>query len=134
MTTTAAASLSLEEILIAIEQLSVLKLVELIKMIEEKFGVSAAMPVAAVAAPSAETAVSVEEKTEFTIMLSGFGANKIAVIKALREITGDGLAEAKKKVEDTKNGPIEIKAGVPKADAEELKKKLEAAGASVEIK
>lgn len=125
---------STEKILQDIEQLTVLKIVELVKKMEEKFGVSAAMPLA-VAAPSGVASAPVEEKTEFTVMLMGFGDKKIAVIKVIREeVGGLGLAEAKKIVEDTQNGPVELKAGISKADSEQLKQKLEAAGASVEVR
>ena len=115
-------ALTNEEILEAIASKSVLEISELIKMMEDKFGVSAA---AAAAAPAAE------EKTEFDVVLAEIGSNKIAVIKAVREITGLGLKEAKDLVE---GAPKAVKEGVAKADAEELKKKLEAAGAKVELK
>ena len=114
-------ALTNEEILEAIASKSVLEISELIKMMEDKFGVSAA----AAAAPAAE------EKTEFDVVLTEIGSNKIAVIKAVREITGLGLKEAKDLVE---GAPKAVKEGVAKADAEELKKKLEAAGAKVELK
>lgn len=119
-----------------IEELSVLELVELVKELEERFGVSAAAPVAiaAGAAPSAggEAAAEAEEKSEFTIHLASAGAQKIAVIKAIREIKPElGLKEAKDLVD---GAPKDVKAGVPKEEAEEAKKKLEAAGATVELK
>ena len=115
-----------EEILNAISEMSVLELSELVKAIEEKFGVSAAAPVAvAAAAPAAE------EKSEFDVILKEAGAQKIQVIKAVREITALGLKEAKALVD---GAPKEVKTGVAKAEAEEIKKKLEEAGATVELK
>jgi len=106
---------------------------ELVKALEEKFGVSAAAPVAVAAAGAAAPAAggAVEEKTEFSVVLSAAGANKIAVIKAVREITGLGLKEAKDLVD---GAPKTVKENVAKADAEEMKKKLSAAGATVELK
>jgi large subunit ribosomal protein L7/L12 len=120
------------EILDAIANMTVLELSELIKDMEAKFGVSAAAAVA-VAAPAAggAAAPAVEEKTEFNVMLMAFGENKINVIKAVREITGLGLAEAKALVE---GAPKAVKEGANKADAEAMKKKLEDAGAKVELK
>ena len=120
------------EILDAIANMTVLELSELIKDMEAKFGVSAAAAVA-VAAPAAggAAAPAAEEKTEFNVMLMAFGENKINVIKAVREITGLGLAEAKALVE---GAPKAVKEGANKADAEAMKKKLEDAGAKVEIK
>lgn len=119
-----------EEILNAISEMSVLELSELVKAIEDKFGVSAAAPVAvAAAAPAA--AVAEEEKTEFDVILKDVGAQKIQVIKAVREITGLGLKDAKAIVDAA---PKEVKTGVAKAEAEEMKKKLEEAGATVEMK
>ena len=116
-----------EEILNAISEMSVLELSELVKAIEEKFGVSAAAPVAvAAAAPAAA-----EEKSEFDVILKEAGAQKIQVIKAVREITALGLKEAKALVD---GAPKEVKTGVAKAEAEEIKKKLEEAGATVELK
>ena len=101
-------------------------------MMEEKFGVSAAAAAVAVAAPAAGgAAAAAEEKTEFDVVLAEVGSNKIAVIKAVRELTGLGLKEAKDMVE---GAPKAVKEGLPKADAEEAKKKLEAAGAKVELK
>ena len=122
-------ALTNEEILEAIASKSVLEISELIKMMEDKFGVSAAAAAVAVAGPAAAPAA--EEKTEFDVVLTEIGSNKIAVIKAVREITGLGLKEAKDLVE---GAPKAVKEGVAKADAEELKKKLEAAGAKVELK
>ena len=111
-----------------IKALTVLELSELVHALEEEFGVSAA----AMAAPAAAAAPAAEEKTEFDVILAGFdAAAKIKVIKVVREITGQGLAEAKATVE---GAPKALKEGVSKADAEELKKKLEEAGAKVEIK
>lgn len=124
-------ALTNEEILEAIASKSVLEISELIKMMEDKFGVSAAAAAVAVAGPAAAVAPAAEEKTEFDVVLAEIGSNKIAVIKAVREITGLGLKEAKDLVE---GAPKAVKEGVAKADAEELKKKLEAAGAKVELK
>jgi large subunit ribosomal protein L7/L12 len=113
--------------------LTVLEASELSKMLEEKWGVSAAAPVAAAAAPAGggAAAAPVEEKTEFDVVLAAFGENKINVIKEVRAITGLGLGEAKALVE---GAPKTVKEGVAKAEAEEMKKKLEAAGAKVELK
>ena len=125
-------ALTKEEILDAIASMTVLEVSELIKMMEEKFGVSAAAAAVAVAAPAAGgVAAAAEEKTEFDVVLAEVGSNKIAVIKAVRELTGLGLKEAKDMVE---GAPKAVKEGLPKADAEEAKKKLEAAGAKVELK
>lgn len=121
-------AVSKNDILETISNMSVMDVVELIKSMEEKFGVSAAAAVA-VAAPAA--AAAVEEKTEFNVVLAKIGENKINVIKAVREITGLGLKEAKDLVEAA---PKAVKEGIPKAQAEEMKKKLEEAGATVEIK
>ena len=119
-----------EEILEAIGNLTVLELAELVKAAEEKFGVSAAAPVAvAAAAPAAGGAAA--EKSEFDVVLKDAGASKINVIKAVREATGLGLKEAKALVD---GAPAPVKEGVSKADAEDLKGKLEAAGATVELK
>lgn len=126
-----------DEIIQAIEKMTVLELAELVKALEEKFGVSAAAPVAAMpmmmmpgAAPAA-AAPAVEEKTEFDVILKAAGANKINVIKVVREITGLGLKEAKDLVE---GAPQPVKQGIPKEEAESIKKKLEEAGAEVELK
>ena len=125
-------ALTKEEILDAIASMTVLEVSELIKMMEEKFGVSAAAAAVAVAAPAAGgAAAAAEEETEFDVVLAEVGSNKIAVIKAVRELTGLGLKEAKDMVE---GAPKAVKEGLPKADAEEAKKKLEAAGAKVELK
>ncbi len=122
-----------EEIIQAIENMTVLELAELVKALEEKFGVSAAMPVAAVAAPAQAQAAApeVEEKTEFDVILKSAGAQKLQVIKEVRAITNLGLKEAKDLVE---NPPKPIKEAVSKKEAEEIKAKLEAVGAEVEIK
>lgn len=122
-----------EEIIEAIEKMTVLELAELVKALEEKFGVSAAMPVAAVAAPAAAQTVAeeVEEKTEFDVILKSAGAQKLQVIKEVRAITGLGLKEAKDLVD---NPPKPVKEGIGKKEAEEIKAKLEAVGAEVEIK
>jgi len=112
--------------------LTVLEASELSKMLEEKWGVSAAAPVAVAAAgPAASAAAPAEEKTEFDVVLAAFGDNKINVIKEVRAITGLGLGEAKALVE---GAPKTVKEGVNKAEAEDIKKKLEAAGAKVELK
>jgi len=120
------------EILDKISSMSVLELSELIKAMEEKFGVSAAAAVS-VAAPAggAAAAPAAEEQTEFSVILSSFGENKVNVIKAVRELTGLGLKEAKDLVD---GAPKPVKEGVSKADAEAAKKKLEEAGAKVEVK
>ncbi len=125
-------AVSKEDILDTIANMSVMDVVELIDAMEEKFGVTAAAPVAAAAAPAAGgDAGAAEEQTEFDVVLTSFGANKVPVIKAVREITGLGLKEAKDLVE---SAPSPIKEGVAKSDAEETQKKLEEAGASVEVK
>jgi len=111
--------------------LTVLEASELSKMLEEKWGVSAAAPAAAAAAPAAAAAAPAEEKTEFDVVLAAFGDNKINVIKEVRAITGLGLGEAKALVE---GAPKTVKEAVNKAEAEDIKKKLEAAGAKVELK
>ncbi len=118
-----------EDILAAVEGMTVLELNELVKAFEEKFGVSAAA--VAVAGPAGGAAAAVEEKTEFTVVLTETGGNKVAVIKAVRELTGLGLKEAKDLVD---GAPKPVKEGVDKAAADEAKKKLEDAGAKVEIK
>jgi large subunit ribosomal protein L7/L12 len=119
-----------QEILEAIGSMSVLELSQLIKDMEEKFGVSAAAAVAA-AAPAAAGAAAVEEKTEFNVILLAAGENKVNTIKVVREVTGLGLKEAKDLVD---GAPKAMKEGIPKADAEAIKKKVEEAGAKVEIK
>ena len=123
---------SKEQVLNAIAGMSVLELSELIKEMEEKFGVSAAAPVAAAAAaPGAAAAAPAEEQTRFDLVLTAFGDNKVGVIKAVRQITGLGLKEAKDLVEAA---PKPVKEGVEKAEAESAKKLLEDAGAGCEIK
>ena len=122
-------SLTNEQIIEAIASKSVTEIVELIAAMEEKFGVSAAAAVAA--APAAGAAAAAEEKTEFDVILAAAGANKVAVIKAVRGATGLGLKEAKDLVE---SAPAVLKEGIAKAEAEALKKELEEAGAKVEIK
>jgi large subunit ribosomal protein L7/L12 len=125
-------ALSNQEILDAIAAKSVLEISELIKMMEEKFGVSAAAAAVAVAAPAAGAAApAAEEQTEFNVILADVGANKVNVIKAVRELTGLGLKEAKDLVD---GAPKPVKEGVNKADAEAAKKKLEDAGAKVAVK
>ena len=123
-----------EEVLEAISKMSVMDLVELISEMEEKFGVTAAAPVAVAAAPAAgdsEDSASGEEQTEFEVILQGAGDNKIAVIKAVRSITGLGLKDAKDIVE---GAPKSLKESVSKEEADEMKNQLEEAGASVELK
>ncbi|MEO0961991.1 MAG: 50S ribosomal protein L7/L12 [Pseudomonadota bacterium] len=124
---------NLEQIVDDLSALTVLEAAELSKMLEEKWGVSAAAPVAVAAAGAAggDAGAAAEEKDEFSVVLAGAGDKKINVIKEVRTITGLGLKEAKELVE---GAPKEIKADVPKAEAEEMKKKLEEAGASVELK
>ncbi|MCF7988288.1 MAG: 50S ribosomal protein L7/L12 [Methylovulum sp.] len=123
-------AISQEEILDAISNMTVMEVVELISAMEEKFGVSAAA--VAVAAPAAGAAAPVvEEQTEFDVILTGFGENKVSVIKTVRSITGLGLKEAKDAVEGV---PTTLKEGVPKAEAEDIKKQLLEAGATVDIK
>lgn len=125
---------SKEDILNAISNMTVMEIVDLVKMMEEKFGVTAAAPVAMVAAgggAAAAAAPAAEEQTEFNVTMTSFGANKVGVIKVIREITGLGLKEAKDLVEGV---PSAVKEGVSKADAEAIKKKLEEAGAQAEIK
>ena len=125
-----------EEIIKAIEEMSVAELAELVKELEERFGVSAAAPVAVAAAVpgAAGAAAEAEEKTEFDVVLKDFGQKKVQVIKVVREITGLGLKEAKDLVEKAGTPDAVVKSGVNKEEAEELKKKLEEAGATVELK
>jgi len=120
-----------EQIIEAISSKSLVEVMELVKAMEEKFGVSAAAPVAAAAAPAGVAAAPAEEKTEFTIVLKAAGEKKVEVIKVVRAITGLGLKEAKDLVE---GAPKEVKDAVSKADADKFKKELEAAGATVEVK
>ena len=124
------AKLTTDEIIDALKEMTLLEASELVKAIEDTFGVSAAAPAAVVAAPAAGEAAA-EEKTNFDVVLEGFGDNKIAVIKVVREITGLGLKEAKEVVE---NAPKAIQEGVAKDKAEEIKAKLEEAGAAVTLK
>ena len=125
-------AVSKEDILETISNMSVMDVVELISEMEEKFGVSAAAPVAVAAGPAAGGAdAAAEEQTEFDVMMTNFGSAKVAVIKAVRAITALGLKEAKDLVE---SAPAAIKEGVSMAEAEEVKKQLEEAGATVEVK
>ncbi len=126
-------AVSRKEIKAALGKMPVLELVDLIKELEDEWGVSAAAPVAMVAAPGAGTegSAAAEEQTEFDVVMTSFGENKVSVIKAVRSMTGLGLKEAKDLVE---SAPTPVKEGVPKGEAEEVKKQLEDAGASVEIK
>jgi large subunit ribosomal protein L7/L12 len=123
-------AVSKDEILETISNMTVMEVVELVEAMEEKFGVSAAAAVA-VAGPAAEAGAAAEEQTEFDVVMSSFGANKVAVIKAVRGITGLGLKEAKDMVE---GAPVTVKEAASKAEAEEIKKSLEEAGASAELK
>jgi len=124
--------MSKEDILEAIANMSVMEVVDLIAAMEEKFGVTAAAAVAAApAAAGGDAGGAAEEQSEFDVVMTGFGDNKVAVIKAVRGITGLGLKEAKEMVE---GAPATVKEGVEKAEAEEVKKQLEEAGASVELK
>ena len=125
------AKLTNEEIIEALKEMTLLEASELVKDIEETFGVSAAAPAAVAVAAPADGGAAAEEKTEFDVMLEGFGDNKIAVIKVVREITGLGLKEAKELVE---SAPKAIQEGVAKDKAEEIKTKLEEAGAAVTLK
>ncbi len=125
------AKLSNEDILSAIADMSVMDVVELVSAMDEKFGVSAAAVAAAPVAAAADAGAAVEEKTEFNVMLTSFGDKKVAVIKAVRTITGLGLKEAKDLVE---SAPAAIKEGASKAEADDIQKQLEEAGASVELK
>jgi large subunit ribosomal protein L7/L12 len=123
-----------EDILNAISNMTVMEIVDLVKMMEDKFGVTAAAPMAMMAAgggAAAAPAAAAEEQTEFTVTMTSFGANKVGVIKVIREITGLGLKEAKDLVEGV---PSMVKESIPKADADSIKKKLEEAGAAAEIK
>ena len=120
-----------EDILETISNMSVMDVVELVEAMEEKFGVSAAVATVAAAPAAAGAAEAAEEQSEFDIHMTSFGSNKVAVIKVVRAITSLGLKEAKDMVE---SAPVNIKEGVPKEEAEEVKKQLEEAGASVDIK
>ncbi|PCI16132.1 MAG: 50S ribosomal protein L7/L12 [Piscirickettsiaceae bacterium] len=123
-------AISKEDILEAIANMSVMDVVELVEVMEEKFGVSAAVAVAAAPAAGGEAAAA-EEQTEFDVVMTSFGENKVSAIKAVRAITGLGLKEAKTMVESS---PATVKEGVSKDEAEDTKKQLEEAGASVEVK
>jgi large subunit ribosomal protein L7/L12 len=123
--------MAVAELIEQIDKLTVLELSELVKTLEEKYGVSAAAPVAVAAAPGAAAAAPAAEQTEFDVILSEIGAEKIKVIKAVREVTSLGLTEAKSFVE---SAPKAIKTGITKDEAETIKKKVEEAGAKVEIK
>ena len=125
------ASEKITNILEEIKTLTILELADLVKAVEEEFGVSAAAPVGVVAVAGAAAAPAAEEKTEFDVILTGFGDKKLNVIKAVREITGLGLKEAKEMVE---GAPKTVKEGVSKDEAESVKKALEEAGAEVEVK
>ena len=125
-------ALSNEELIDALSEKPVMEIVELVKALEEKWGVSAAAPVAVAAAGGAAAPeAAAEEKTEFDVVLTSFGENKVAVIKVVRTVTGLGLKEAKDLVE---GAPSPIKEGAPKEEAEEIKKQLEEAGAQVDVK
>jgi len=124
-------AVSKDEILEAIANMTVMEVVDLISAMEEKFGVTAAAAVAAAPAAAAAEAAPVEEQTEFDVVLSSFGSNKVGVIKTVRALTGLGLKEAKEAVE---GAPTTLKEGVSKDDAEAAKKQLEEAGATVEVK
>jgi large subunit ribosomal protein L7/L12 len=125
-------AVSREEIIDALSNMSVIEVTQLVADLEEKWGVSAAAPVAVAAAgPAGGDAAPAEEKTEFDVVMTSFGANKVAVIKAIRTLTGLGLKEAKDLVEGV---PASVKEGVSKDEAESVKKQLEEAGASVEVK
>lgn len=124
-----------KEIVESLEKLTLLQVAELVKILEEKWGVSSAAPVMAVAAgPAAGVAEAAEEKTAFDVMLTAIGAQKIEVIKVVRDATGKGLKEAKDLVDAAATAPQVVKEGAKKEEAAELKKKLETAGAKVELK
>jgi len=124
-------ALSNEDLLKELSAKPIMEVVELVKMLEDEWGVSAAAPVAVAAGPAADAGEAAVEKTEFNVVLTGFGEAKVGVIKAVRTLTGLGLKEAKDAVEGT---PSTIKEGVSKDEAEEVKKTLEEAGGSVELK
>ncbi len=126
-------AMSNEDLLKELSAKPIMEIVELVKLLEDEWGVSAAAPVAVAAAPGAagDAGAVAEEKTEFDVVMSSFGDNKVAVIKAVRAITSLGLKEAKDMVE---GAPATVKEGVPKDEAEEVKKQLEEAGAKVEVK
>jgi len=124
-------ALSKEDILEAIAEMSVMDLVDLVSAIEDKFGVTAAAPVAVAAGPAGDAGAAAEEQTEFDVVLTSFGEKKVGVIKAVRAITGLGLKEAKALVE---SAPTNVKEAVSKDEAEDIKKQLEEAGASADVK
>ncbi len=124
-------ALSNEELLKELSAKPIMEVVELVKMLEDEWGVSAAAPVAVAAGPAADAGEAAVEKDEFDVVMTSFGGNKVSVIKAVRTITGLGLKEAKDAVE---GAPSTIKEGVAKGEAEEVKKQLEEAGATVELK
>ena len=124
-------ALSNEDLLKELSAKPIMEVVELVKMLEDEWGVSAAAPVAVAAGPAADAGAAEEEKTEFDVVMTSFGANKVSVIKAVRALTGLGLKEAKDAVEGV---PSSIKEGVAKDEAEDVKKQLEEAGATVELK
>tara|TARA_B100000963_G_scaffold126178_1_gene110127 strand:+ start:3003 stop:3380 length:378 start_codon:yes stop_codon:yes gene_type:complete len=124
-------ALSNEDLLKELSAKPIMEVVELVKMLEEEWGVSAAAPVAVAAGPATDSGAASEEKSEFDVVMTSFGSNKVAVIKAVRAITGLGLKEAKDAVEGS---PSTVKEGISKDEAEDVKKQLEEAGASVELK
>ncbi len=124
-------SISNEDLIKALSEKSVMEVVELVKSLEEAWGVSAAAPVAVAAAGGADAGAAAEEKTEFDVVMTSFGANKVSVIKVIRALTGLGLKEAKDMVE---GAPATVKEGVSKDEAADVQKQLEEAGASVEVK
>jgi len=123
--------MSNEDLLKELSAKPIMEVVELVKMLEDEWGVSAAAPVAVAAGPAADAGEAAEEQTEFDVVMTSFGENKVSVIKAVRTITGLGLKEAKDTVE---SAPATVKEGISKDEAEEVKKQLEEAGASVELK
>jgi len=124
-------AMSNEDLLKELSAKPIMEVVELVKMLEDEWGVSAAAPVAVAAGPAADAGAAAEEKTEFDVVMTSFGENKVSVIKAVRGLTGLGLKEAKDLVE---SAPAAVKEGVSKDEAEDVKKQLEEAGAAVEIK
>jgi large subunit ribosomal protein L7/L12 len=124
-------ALSNEDLLKELSAKPIMEVVELVKMLEDEWGVSAAAPVAVAAGPAGDAGAAVEEQTEFDVVMTSFGSNKVSVIKAVRALTGLGLKEAKDTVE---GAPSAIKEGVAKDEAEDVKKQLEEAGATVELK
>jgi len=124
-------AMSNEDLLKELSAKPIMEVVELVKMLEDEWGVSAAAPVAVAAGPAADAGAAAEEKTEFDVVMTSFGDNKVSVIKAVRGLTGLGLKEAKDMVE---SAPATVKEGASKDEAEDVKKQLEEAGAAVEIK